>query len=65
MRLNKLFESAPGTKGKTTASDASSWLLSIEKGEASEKDIHLYNELKKISKSLGGKTTVIEILKLM
>lgn len=65
MRLIHLKESAPGNKGKTTASDAQSWIDLCQSGEATEKDLLLYKQLKDISKKLGGKTTVIEVLKHM
>ena len=65
MRLEDLKESAPGTKGKTTSKDALEWLSKCESGDASEKDLTLYGQLKSISKKLGGKTTVIEVLKAM
>lgn len=65
MRLQDLFESAPGMKGKTTTVDAQIWLSQCVNGEASEKDMALYNQLQTISKKLGGKTTVIEVLKSM
>jgi len=63
MRLEKLLESAPRKKGKTTANDVRIWLDKINKGEATESDIELFDDLKSISRKLGGKTTVIEILK--
>jgi len=63
MRISKLFESAPRKKGKTTANDVRVWLDKINNGEATEEDIQLYDDLKSISRKLGGKTTVIEILK--
>jgi hypothetical protein len=66
MRLDDILnESAPGKKGKTTATDAKAWLLRCQNGEASEKDMSLYGQLQSISKKLGGKTTVIEVLKAM
>lgn len=65
MRLKHLKESAPRQKGKTTSTDAREWLSRCESGEASEKDLELYNQLKSISTKLGGKTTVIEVLKAM
>jgi len=65
MRLKELKESAPGVKGRTTAVDAIDWLEKCKSGEASEKDLNLYSQLKSISKKLGGKTTVIEVLKAM
>lgn len=65
MRIEDLKESAPGKKGKTTASDATVWLTKCQNGEATDKDLTLYNQLKEISKRLGGKTTVIEVLKAM
>lgn len=63
MRLEHLQESAPRKRGKTTANDVSQWLEKINNGEATESDIQLFDDLKKISRKLGGKTTVIEILK--
>jgi len=63
MRLEHLKESAPRRRGKTTANDVRVWLDKIDNGEATESDIQLYDDLKKISRKLGGKTTVIEILK--
>lgn len=65
MRISHLKESAPGKKGKTTAVDAVAWLEKCECGEATEKDLTLYGQLKNIAKKLGGKTTVIEVLKAM
>lgn len=65
MRIKDLFESAPGMKGKTTSFDAQIWISKCVNGEASEKDMSLYNQLQTISKNLGGKTTVIEVLKNM
>ncbi|HIP33322.1 MAG TPA: hypothetical protein EYG89_00990 [Bacteroidia bacterium] len=63
MRLEYLKESAPRKRGKTTAKDVRIWLEKIHNGEATKNDIQLYNDLKAISRKLGGKTTVIEILK--
>jgi len=63
MRIHDLTESAPGMKGRTTTFDAIEWIAKCKSGEASEKDISLYGQLKKISKKLGGRTTVIEVLK--
>jgi len=65
MRLEDLKESAPGFKGKTTSKDAKAWLSKCQSGEASEKDMSLYGQLQNIAKKLGGKTTVIEVLKVM
>lgn len=65
MRISDLFESAPGKKGRTTQEDVRIWLDRINSGEADEKDVTLFNQLKAISKKLGGKTTVIEVLKAM
>jgi len=65
MRLEDLKESAPMTKGKTTAKDAEAWIAKCKSGDASEKDLTLYGQLKTISRKLGGKTTVIEVLKKM
>jgi hypothetical protein len=65
MRLKQLIESAPGTRGKTTATDAKEWLYNCQNGMASEKDLTLYGQLQTIAKNLGGKTTVIEVLKAM
>jgi hypothetical protein len=65
MRISDLKESAPGIKGKTTEEDAKKWVAMCQNGEASEKDIDLFKQLQLISKKLGGKTTVIEVLKLM
>lgn len=65
MRLHDLKESAPGLKGRTTPVDAIEWLERCKSGDASDKDLTLYNQLKAISKKLGGKTTVIEVLKAM
>lgn len=65
MKLEDLLESAPGKKGKTTTTDAKNWLELCQSGEASEKDMMLFKQLKDISKKLGGKTTVIEVLKYM
>lgn len=63
MRLEHLEESAPRKRGKTTANDVRIWLDKINNGEATENDIQLFDDLKSISRKLGGKTTVIEILK--
>ncbi len=65
MRLEDLLESAPGKKGKTTTNDAKNWIELCQNGNASEKDLLLFNQLKDISKKFGGKTTVIEVLKHM
>jgi hypothetical protein len=65
MRLTALQESAPGCRGVTTSTDAIAWIEKCECGEASEKELTLYNQLKTISKNLGGKSTVIEVLKAM
>ena len=65
MRITALQESAPGCKGVTTSADAVAWIEKCECGEASEKDMSLYNQLKTIAKKLGGRTTVIEVLKAM
>ncbi len=65
MRLVNLKESAPGMKGKTTSIDAHEWLNKCKNGEASDKDLELFSQLQNISKNLGGKTTVIEVLKAM
>ncbi len=65
MRLNQLKESAPGLKGKTTAVDAQEWLEKCKNGDATAKDLALYKQLQEISKKLGGRTTVIEVLKAM
>ena len=65
MRLSDLFESAPGCKGKTTSEDARIWIEKCESGAASEKDLELFSQLKSIAKKLGGRTTVIEVLKAM
>lgn len=65
MRITDLKESAPGMRGITTTSDAIAWIEKCESGEASEKDLSLYVQLKTISKKLGGRSTVIEVLKAM
>ena len=65
MRLDALKESAPGCRGITTAADAIAWIEKCECGEATEKELTLYNQLKTISKNLGGRSTVIEVLKAM
>lgn len=65
MRLTALKESAPGQRGITTAADARAWITKCEIGQADEKDISLYNTLRTIAKKLGGKSTVIEVLKVM
>lgn len=65
MRLNDLKESLPGKKGRTTSIDAKKWLENCNCGQAGEKDMTMLGQLKKISKNLGGKTTVIEVLKLL
>jgi len=65
MRLTALKESAPGQRGITTYADAIAWIEKCEKGEASEKDLSLYDQLKSISKKLGGRSTVIEVLRAM
>jgi hypothetical protein len=65
MRLTALKESAPGQRGITTTADAIAWIEKCESGEASEKDLTLYGQLKTISKNLGGRSTVIEVLKAM
>lgn len=65
MRLTSLKESAPGCRGITTAADAVAWIEKCECGEASEKELSLYNQLKTISKNLGGRSTVIEVLRAM
>lgn len=65
MRITALQESEPGCKGVTTSADAVAWIEKCECGEASEKDMILYNQLKTIAKKLGGRTTVIEVLKVM
>lgn len=65
MRLEDLKESAPGKRGKTTSKDAYEWLSKCQSGEADEKDMTLYKQLQNISKKLGGRTTVIEVLKAM
>ena len=65
MRLEDLIESAPGYKGKTTSADAKKWIELCQNGDATEKDLELFKQLKDISKKFGGKTTVIEVLKMM
>lgn len=65
MKLSELSESAPGFKGRTTSKDAIAWLEKCKCGDATDKDLSLYNQLKTISKKLGGRTTVIEVLKAM
>lgn len=65
MRLEDLKESAPGRKGITTAKDAEEWIERCKCGDASDKDLSLYSQLKSIARKLGGKTTVIEVLKKM
>ena len=65
MRLQDLKESLPGKKGKTTARDAHQWVEMCRSGHADEKDLSLLSQLQNISKKLGGKTTVIEVLKLL
>lgn len=62
---SSLSESAPGMRGKTTFNDAKAWISMCQNGEASEKDLSLYNQLLTISKKLGGRTTVIEVLRAM
>lgn len=58
MRLEHLKESAPGTKGKTTAADAKAFVSDAANAE-------FIGELKRIAKKMGGVTTVIEVLKAM
>ena len=72
MRLTALKESAPGQKGITTKSDALNWIARCESGDASDTDMQLYgaikvlyNEVITISKQLGGKSTVFEVLSAM
>lgn len=65
MRINALKESAPGMRGITTPADAIAWIEKCKCGEATEKDMTLYNQLITISKNLGGRSTVIEVLKAM
>ena len=72
MRLTALKESAPGQKGITTKADAEKWLEQCKNGEASANDMKLYgaltalyDELMTVSKQLGGKSTVMQVLSMM
>jgi len=79
MRIQDLQESLPGRSGPTRPEDAAAWVSNCrlriandETSTATDTDVELFNkihgihgQLMTIAKKLGGRTTVIEVLKLL
>ena len=59
MRTDSLSESAVGKKGRTSYKDAEAYINSADENNEAQ---DLIKQIKKVSKKLGGYTTVISIL---